>query len=293
MTFKSWAAAGASCLAIAALAAASANPATAAKNSYAGMVTLGYSYTDFDLQNGIGNFNTDTFIGSGAVVFNLEGDWFAQADFSFASHSPDVNGLPVSLSLDTWNAGGTVFWRDPSVGMLGVDAAYQSADIGISGDGYRVGARGEWYPNDRWTVFGAVGWEQLDFNLITFDGVYANLGVKYYVNDKISLSLNANYYELNPGNLPIPASFDTQQWSVGAEGEYLFSRDTPVSVYGGVRYGEFNIDNTPPGFQDPNQWTAYVGLKFRFGNDGAPLVGQDREGAVTPTTTGFGQPFQM
>lgn len=289
MTFKSWAAAGASCLAIAALAAASANPATAAKNRYAGLITLGYSYTDFDLQNGFDSVSTNTFIGSGAVVFNLEGNWFAQADFSFASHSPDVSGLPVSLSLDTWNAGGSVFWRDPSVGMLGVDLAYQSADVGISGDGFRAGVRGEWYPNDRWTVSGAVGWEQLDFNLTTVDGIYANAAVKYYFNDKISVSLNANYFEINPDNVPF--SVDTQQWSVGAEGEYLISRDTPVSVYGGVRYGEFSIDNNPG--DDPNQWTAYVGLKFRFGDDGDTLSGQDRNGALTPTTTGFGQPFQL
>lgn len=288
MTFKSWAAAGASCLAIAALAAASANPATAAKNRYAGMITLGYSYTDFDLQNGLGNTNTDAFIGSGAVVFNLEGNWFAQADFSFSSISPDISGSPVSLSLDTWNAGGTVFWRDSNVGMLGVDLAYQSADVGISGDGYRAGVRGEWYPNDRWTVSGAVGWEQIDFNLATVDGIYANLGVKYYVNDKISVSLNANYYEANVD----VASFSPSQWSVGAEGEYLISRETPVSVYGGVRYGDINPD-LGGGVDDPTQWTAYVGLKFRFGNDGDTLAGQDRNGAVAPTTTGFGQPFQM
>jgi hypothetical protein len=290
MTFKNWAAAGASCLAIAALAAASANPATAAKNRYAGMITLGYSFTDFDLQNGSNSdTNINTFIGSGAVMYNLEGNWFAQADFAFASHSPDINAGPINLSLDTWNAGGTVFWRDPGVGMFGVDLAYQSADIGISGDGYRAGVRGEWYPNDRWTVSGAIGWEQLDFNLATVDGVYANAAVKFYFTDKLSASLNANYFE---GNVDL-VNFNSQQWSVGAEGEYLISRDTPVSIYAGVRYGDFSVDNTPSGFDDPTQFTAYVGLKFRFGNDGDSLVGQDREGAVSPTTTGFGQPFQM
>jgi hypothetical protein len=68
MNFKSWAAAGASCLAIAALAAASANPATAAKNRYAGMITLGYSFTDLDTDTGLGDIDFNTFIGSGAVV---------------------------------------------------------------------------------------------------------------------------------------------------------------------------------------------------------------------------------
>jgi hypothetical protein len=287
MTFKSWAAAGASCLAIAALAAASANPATAAKNRYAGMISLGYSFTDFDFQNGIDSIDVNTFIGSGSIMYNLEGNYFAQADFSFASHSPDIDNSPINFSLDTWNAGGTVFWRDPSVGMLGVDVAYQSADVGISGDGYRVGARGEWYPNDRWTVAGAIGWEQLDFNLAEVDGIYANASVKYYFSERFSVALNANYFEADVDTI----SFDSSQWSVGAEGEYLVSRETPLSVYGGVRFGEFDIDNNPG--DDPQQWTAYVGLKFRFGNEGAPLVGQDREGALQPTTTGFGEPFQL
>ena len=288
MNYKSWAAAGASCLAVAALVAASANPATAARNRYAGMITLGYSFTDFDLQNGAGTVDVNTFVGSGAVVYNVEGDWYAQANFDFASHSPDSNKTGgISLALDTWTAGGTFFWRDPSVGMLGVDVGYQSADVAISGDGFRAGLRGEWYPNDRWTVSGAVGWEEIDFHSFTrIDGWYANAGVKYYFNDRASLSLNGNYYTANINN----ASIDTNQWSVGVEGEYLISRDTPVSVFGGFRYGDYNIDHVP---NDPTQWTAYVGLKFRFGNDGAPLVGQDREGAVSPTTTGLVEPFQL
>ena len=96
------AAAGASCLAIAALAAASANQATAAHSRYAGTITLGYSFTDFDPQNGADSIDVNTFIGSGAVVYNIEGDWFAQANFAFASHSPDISGSPIdcgNLSL--------------------------------------------------------------------------------------------------------------------------------------------------------------------------------------------------
>jgi len=291
MTFKSWAAAGASCLAIAALAAASANQATASSNRYAGEITLGYSFTSLDSNiPNADNVDFDTFIGSGAVVYNVEGNWFAQANFAFESASPDVNNSPVDFSLDTWTAGGTFFWRDPSQGMLGVDVGYQSADIGIKGDGFRVGVRGEWYPNDRWTLSGAVGWAETDFDLVSFDGIYANAGVKYYINDKASISLNANYYEVNLDQ-SISFSVDTSQWSVGLAGEYLISRATPVSVYGGVRYGDYSIDNNP--FSDPTQWTAYVGLKFRFGNDGDPLVGQDREGAVNATTTGLVEPFQM
>ena len=287
MTFKSWAAAGTSCLAIAALAAASANPATAAKSRYAGEITLGYSYTSLDTNlPGSSNIDVNTFIGSGAVVYNVEGNWFLQGDFAFASHSPSNTG-PISASLDTWTAGGTFFWRDSSQGMLGVDIGYQSADAGISGDGFRLGVRGEWYCGDHWTFSGAAGWEQVEFQSLTrIDGWYANAGVKYYVNERTSVSLNANYFTANLSN----ASFDTNQWSVGAEGEWLVSRETPVSIYGGVRYGDFNIDNIG---NDPTQWTAYVGVKFRFGNDGDSLVGQDRDGAVSPTTTGLVEPFQM
>jgi len=287
MNFKSMAAAGASCLAVAALVAASANPATAARNRYAGMITLGYSYTDFDLQNGPNSkVNVDTFIGSGAVVYNVEGNYYLQGDFAFASHSPDNSKtLGFNVSLDTWTAGGTFFWRDPSVGMLGVDVGYQSADIGLSGDGFRVGARGEYYFGDRWTVGAAAGWEQVDFHSLTrIDGWYANAQVKYYWNDRTSFSLNGNYYTANVNAISINA----RQWSVGLEGEYLVSRDTPVSVYGGVRYGDFNIDFV---HNDPTQWTAYVGFKFRFGNDGGSLVDQNRNGALDPTTTGLVTPF--
>src|SRR6185436_1351292 len=211
MTFKSWAAAGASCLAIAALAAASVNPATAAKNRYAGMITLGYSFTSLDTDTGGDDVDVSTFIGSGTVMYNLEGDWFAQANFAFASHSPDTDPFPINFSLDTWNAGGTVFWRDPSSGMLGLDLAYQSVDVGVSGDGIRAGLRGEWYPNDRWTVSGAVGWETIDFNLIDFDGWYANAAIKYYFGDRFSLAINANYFNLQNDFIPVAPD----QWSVG------------------------------------------------------------------------------
>ncbi len=289
MNYKSLAAAGASCLAVAALVAASANPATAGRSRYAGTITLGYSYTDFDLQAGPNStVGINTFIGSGAVVYNVEGNYNVQGDFAFASHSPDNSKtLGISLALDTWTAGGTFFWRDPNVGMLGVDVGYQSADVGISGDGFRIGGRGEYYCGDHWTIGAAAGWEQVDFHSISrIDGWYANAQVKYYWNDRTSFSLNGNYYTANVSAAPINAN----QWSVGLEGEYLISRDTPVSVYGGVRYGDFNVNFTS---HDPTDWTVYAGLKFRFGNDGGALVDQDRNGALAATTTGLAQPFQM
>jgi hypothetical protein len=262
--------------------------ATAANDRYAGQITLGYSFTSFDTDVGP-DIDVDTFIGSGAVVYNVEGDWFAQANFAFESASPDIPTLGfVDFSVDTWAAGGTFFWRDPDQGMFGVEVAYQSADALIKGDGYRAGLRGEWYAGDHWTVSGAAGWEETDFDFINLEGLYANAAVKYYINDRASISLNGNYYEVEFDT--VFGSRDTSQWSVGAEGEWLFSRATPVSLYGGVRYGEFEIDSTSI---EPSQWTAYVGLKFRFGNDGDSLADQDREGAVTPTTTGLVEPFQM
>ncbi len=289
MNYKSWLAAGVSSLALAALVAASANPATAAKSRYAGTITLGYSFTDFDLQAGPNStVDVNTFIGSGAVVYNVEGNYYAQADFAFASHSPDSSKTGgISLALDTWTAGGTFFWRDSNVGLLGVDLGYQSADAGISGDGFRLGVRGEYYCGDRWTIGAAAGWEQVDFHSIArIDGWYGNAQVKYYWNDKTSFSLNGNYYTADVHS----PSIKNNQWSVGLEGEYLISRDTPVSVYGGVRYGDFNVAFSS---RDPTDWTVYAGIKFRFGNDGGSLADQDRNGALSPTTTGLVEPFQM
>lgn len=286
MNFKTVLAAGVSCLAVASIFAAGANAAGSSRDRYAGTISLGYSYTDFNI-DGIDDTSVDTFSGSGAVVFNLEGNYYAQADFAFASHSlgDDFTG-PIDISLDTWKAGGEVFWRDPSVGMFGVELAYQSADLGISGDGFRAGVRGEYYFSDKFTLGAAVGYQELSVDpFLDADGWYVNAKATYYVNDKVSVSLNANYFTLDLG-----LSSDVDQWSVGAEAEYLISKETPVSVYGGVRYGQYDIDNAS---FDNDETTVYVGVKFRFGNEGGSLKDQDRNGALTPTTTGYNSPFQM
>ena len=86
-------------------------------------------------------------------------------------------GLQIDGGVGSFNSSGTargaghVFWRDPSVGLLGVYGSYSRWN-GNSGvivprtalNIARAGAEGEYYLG-RWTVGGVIGYETVRFNI--------------------------------------------------------------------------------------------------------------------------------
>ncbi len=120
-----------------------------------------------------------------------------------SSYGLQVDGAGGSLGGSEFaSTAGHLFWRDPSVGLLGAYASYAHWDAFSGVNLSKYGAEGAWYAG-RWTVEGVAGVESgsnktdisngvtTNINLVTrgFDHVTAS----YYVNDNWKLSLGQLY----------------------------------------------------------------------------------------------------
>jgi hypothetical protein len=130
-----------------------------------------------------------------------------------------VDGLGGSWGGDAfWGAGGHVFWRDPSVGLLGVTGSWTQLDRGPwtfigRGTGVsvgNVGGEGEYYLNSV-TLRAVAGWEGGDVP----SGFFTRADARWYAQQDLMLSIGYRY---------------TDRISAAAlGGEWL----TPTNLFGG------------------------------------------------------------
>jgi hypothetical protein len=134
---------------------------------------------------------------SGSLAFPLAHQWGAQID----------GGIASGDGTSAFGGAGHLFWRDPSIGLLGAYGSYAhwngtDFDIGhISADTGRVAAEGEYY-SGRWTLSGLAGVEAVHINAPAVEGVPAfsipnsffdSISASYYVTDDFKLSIGHVY----------------------------------------------------------------------------------------------------
>ncbi len=169
---------------------------------------------------------------SGSYAFPITGEWGAQFD-----------GLYGRLDHETLYAGGGhLFWRNPELALLGLNASYGRWD---KADLWRAGVEGELYV-DSLTLAGQAGNQSSDFA----DGFYGNLGLRYY---------------LAGGNLMLAATGSTFDHTslFGADVEYLTELNG-LSLFASGTIGENNYD------------MIIGGIWYYFGSD-KPLMLRHRE----------------
>lgn len=101
-----------------------------------------------------------------------------------------------------WGTGAHLFWRDPSVGLLGLTYGYQrwnDFDFGflhnnntaVVADAFmhRAGLEGEWYLS-RFTLSGRGGYQD---GTVNSDG-YGQLKLKYYATDDLAVHATADHF---------------------------------------------------------------------------------------------------
>ena len=140
-------------------------------------------------------------------------------------------GLQIDGGVGSLNSSGTargaghVFWRDPSVGLLGVYGSYSRWN-GNSGvivprtalNIARAGAEGEYYLG-RWTVGGVVGYETVRFNIpAVVPGVPA-----FSLPDRFFDSVRASYYVTDNFKLSIGHVYTLGRSALSLGGEYGFA----------------------------------------------------------------------
>lgn len=165
---------------------------------------------------------------------------------------------------------GHMFWRDPSVGLLGGYASYThwNAFSGVNLGKY--GVEGAWYAG-RWTLEGVAGVESgtrktdisggntttIDLDTRGFD----HITVSYYINDNFRLSAGHLY------------TGGRNALSLGAEAAFALGGGRMVSLFGEGRIGESGNHG------------ILGGLKVYFGQRDKTLIRRHRED--DPVTTLF------
>lgn len=213
------------------------------------------------------------------------GAWNLQGDASYTNFNPNT---PFAKSNDAWHIGGAAFWRDPSHGLIGLDAAIISDEVtSKSNDGYRVGVRAEFFASDHLTVGGRVGYfdrdvsffEPVSFKLVE-QAIEASAFVKAYVHDDFALTATGDllWSDFRGGG----PDAEVQGYGVTLRAEYLARlHHHPVSLYAegslyrmvGDLVEEANLDGA----------RLVAGLEVHFGGMSDSLRSIDRYGPVDAT----------
>ena len=194
---------------------------------------------------------------------------------------------------DTWHAGGILFLRDQSIGLLGIDGSYIARDQHydfVSPDTrskwLRFGVRGEWFAGENVTLGARVGHIDGDTSGFNLNGFDESVWARIYATSNLALTakLDAGQFDYTGDKI--------SDWAISADAEYLIP-DQQVSLFGGARYamkhstflGNANIPNT----LDDQYASAFVGLKIYLGTAarGNTLVSQQRNNTLDNTSMLF------
>lgn len=131
-------------------------------------------------------------------LFDHEG--FGAVSASIALPVGESFGIQIDGSVGTLDeeffgsAGGHLFWRDPSYGLLGIYGSFTALD-GVDGEISRIGVEGEHYWNQL-TLRGVIGAEFLDIDApINYDetNLFAFSDIAFYPMDDLELSVGHRY----------------------------------------------------------------------------------------------------
>lgn len=243
------AAASAAVLSLAAVAAASAQPASP-DNAVVPQGVIGGDYSYVGLNDGLGNANV--YGGELGGITPITSDFSGQVTGGY--HRIDSHGF----GANDWNVAGTVAWSQPW-GRLGANVGYTNDSLaGASANITNYGVYGEYFA-DRFTLGlrggGATGSASaFGFGTGSQTGGYGGAEAIGYLMPDLAVKGTVGYVGIDSGH----------QWTAGVRGEYLFSRDTPIAGWLGYDYSDIGGD----GFSVHSN-TFSVGLKYYFGGSGS------------------------
>lgn len=177
-----------------------------------------------------GEFDDDEFgVLTGAVTVPLGYRFGLQADGIVGSRDGEFVG----------GGAAHLFWRDPTIGLLGVYGSYTHRDD-FDGSVSRLGVEGEYYW-DRLTAKALIGAEFVDAGsqyIEPDDEFFAFSDISYYLNDDFEVSIG-HRYTADRNAVALGAEYQLDQ-NVFASGVSLFAEgrigeDDYQAVWGGVR----------------------------------------------------------
>lgn len=239
-----------------------------------GALSVGYNWANIGGQdaNGLALNARATFE---APVFERFG-FQADGEFNRAVYKP--SGSNIDLKRNTTDLTGHAFWRDSSVGLVGVFAQAASSEIslGILSDRrYFAGAEGQYFIGNV-TLYGQAAYENANFGTpiagsVSADGVIVAAQARYFATANWSIALKGSYESIKADFRG--ATISHEGWLIGAQTDYRFD-NTPYSVFATADYRDGKFSNN--GGKD-NETRVMVGGKLNFGSK--TLFERDRSGA--------------
>lgn len=173
-----------------------------------------------------------------------------------------TDGIVANLNDSLfYSIGQHLFWRDPSIGLLGLYGAYEHYDAVNGVDAGRVGAEAEIYL-DRFTVRGVAGVEFGDQTTTKSGATITTIDIKTNFFDTVDLV----YYPTD--NLSVYAGhrLTGRNNALALGGEYLFASSGSMA-FSSFAEGQVGEDDS----------AIYGGIKIRFGGSQKTLIRRDRE----------------
>jgi hypothetical protein len=173
---------------------------------------------------------------------NTDGVGLAAGSYSIPlghAYGLQVDGAAGVVDNDfVGGVAGHLFWRDPSVGLFGMTAAFVAAD-GSNGapnrEATRLGGEGEYYL-EQFSIEAAAGYQ---FSKNADDGFYGSIDLAWYATDNLRFSIGG---ATNPVlDHSVRGGFEYQPGISGWSGLALFADGTVgddgfASVLGGIRF---------------------------------------------------------
>ena len=185
--------------------------------------------TNGSLSLEVGADGVDVVGGTGSVTFPLGQQFGLQFDGSAASFDNDIVG-----AIPVFRGATHLFWRDPSIGMLGLFGDYFHVDLGRGFNFFAGGVEGALYL-DQFTVDGLIG---LDGGDIIDSGFLSRVRLVHYPKENLAIHIGHAYgldeHRLLYGGEWSFASHGGAASSIFAEGELDEGGDT--SVLAGLRF---------------------------------------------------------
>jgi hypothetical protein len=253
--------------------------AVAGANKFSGNISLAVGQTFQDDELGV--FDESFASISGETKLNVAFSNNINLQLDFAGVASFADSTIDDLDRDSGVQGAAhVYYRTDkyAVGVVGgVGVSSGVTYVPASADYYFVGAEGQYYLNNITIGLNAgfldsstdvAGAEDLFLS----DAWYVGGEVRYYANEKTTVSANLGYIsgEADFGSLDV----DTLHW--GAKVEYKPEAKEPLSLW--VAYEGRSTEAEAVGFSaDKDTHTIKIGVTFSFGAEGTKME-QDRSG---------------
>lgn len=233
-------------------------------------------------------------VGGGDIVLPLRGNWNIQLGGAFLTDHEIISG-PFSNSRTQFQAGAIGFWRDPALGVFGIEFGAFRSGVGSTRsqngqsrynfNSFKVGGVAEYFISDMVTIGGFGGvlipMDPHPFDPVTAEvdtGFYAGGQVTYYARNNLAFAGLARFSELNETNTPLQRETSHRSLNVGGKVRYLTSMPG-VELFASGNYHKCERDF---GVRDGARVMA--GVNIRLGGHTDSLVGIDRSNAIDTRT---------